>query len=131
MKKVFALIVVLVIALSFAACKKEKLGGKNITIQKWLDSKGGSDDNTLMVTIKDIENPLWAVVEDSSGATVHLYGVIINGELESFEDAGLSAGDTIVISSGKYNEFEGTVEIKEATLIEIKEQAAEGETQRN
>lgn len=131
MKKVFALIVVLVIALSFAACKKEKHEGKNITIQEWLDSKGGSDDTTLMVTIKDIENPLWAVVEDSSGATVHLYGVIINGELENFEDAGLSAGDIIVISSGKYNEFEGTVEIKEATLIEIKEQAAEDETQRN
>ena len=37
-----------------------------------------------------------------------------------FEKGGISEGNTIVIRDGKYNEYEGDVEIKEATLVEIK-----------
>ena len=123
MKRILAAVLLtLVVVFSFSACGKSapEDQGNTITIQEWLDSKGGSDTDTLTVTIKTIENPVWAVVEDSSNATVHLFGVMIDGEHKSFEEAGIDVGDTIVISSGKYNEYEGTVEIKEATLIEVK-----------
>ena len=56
-----------------------------------------------------------------SGAEVYLFGVMVDGEHKAFEEAGISEGDTIVISGGKYNEFEGNVEIAEATLVEIKQ----------
>jgi len=47
--------------------------------------------------------------------------VMVDGEHKAFEEVGISEGDTIVISGGKYNEFEGNVEIAEATLVEIKQ----------
>jgi len=47
--------------------------------------------------------------------------VMVDGEHKAFEETGISEGDTIVISGGKYNEFEGNVEIAEATLVEIKQ----------
>ena len=121
-KLLYAATLIVLTAALLSACGKKSgdAQGKSLTIQEWLDSKGGSEGDTLTVKITSIENPMWAVVEDSSNATVHLYGVMINGELEGFEEAGLSVGDTIVISSGQYNEFEGTVEIKEASLIEVK-----------
>ena len=91
-----------------------------MTIQEWLDAEGSDQPYTMTVTIKEIENPVWAVVEDESGASVHLYGVIIDGEVKTFEEAGLGVGDVIVIADGKYNVYEGTVEIAEAKLVEKK-----------
>ena len=121
-RRLIAILIVLAVVVSLSACAEsnESTHGKTITIQEWLDSKGGSDNETLTVTIVSFENPVWAVVTDSSEATVHLYRVIVDGENKTFEEAGLSVGDTIVISSGKYNEYEGIPEITEASLIEIK-----------
>ncbi len=115
-------IIILVVTISLSACGNSTANDQEstITIQEWLDAKGGAETDIMTVTITDIENPVWAVVEDSSKASVHLFGVMVDGEHKTFEEAGLNVGDTIVISGGKYNEFEGTVEIKEATLIEVK-----------
>lgn len=123
MKRIFAVVLMMLVVLfSFSACRKSATEEQvnTITIQEWLDAKGGSEADTLTVTVKAIENPVWAVVEDSSNTTVYLFGVLVDGEHKSFEEAGIAEGDTIVISAGKYNEFDGTVEIKEATLIEVK-----------
>lgn len=121
-RRLIAVLIMLAAVVSLSACIKynEDTQGKTITIQEWLDSKGGSDNDTLTVTIVSFENPVWAVVKDSSEATVHLYRVIVDGENKTFEEAGLTVGDTIVISCGKYNEYEGIAEITEAVLIEIK-----------
>lgn len=123
MKRVMlAVFILLTVILSLSACGNDaaKEQENTITIQEWLDAKGGAETDMLTVTIIEIENPVWAVVEDSSNATVHLFGVMVDGEQKTFEEAGLDVGDTIVITAGKYNEYEGTVEIKEATLIEVK-----------
>ena len=122
MKKVIALLVIL-LALSILAGCGNRLGGtvsNEISIQEWLDNKGGTESSTMTVTVKTIVNPVLAIVEDGFGTSVNLFGVMVDGEFMEFEKAGISQGDTIVIRGGKYNEYEGNVEIAEATLVEIK-----------
>ena len=122
MKKVIALLVIL-LALSILAGCGNRLGGtasNEISIQEWLDSKGETESSTMTVTVKTIVNPVLAIVEDEFGTSVNLFGVMVDGEFMEFEKAGISEGNTIVIRDGKYNEYEGDVEIKEATLVEIK-----------
>ena len=122
MKKVIALLVIL-LALSILAGCGNRLGGtasNEISIQEWLDSKGETKSSTMTVTVKTIVNPVLAIVEDEFGTSVNLFGVMVDGEFMEFEKAGISQGDIIVIRGGKYNEYEGNVEIKEATLVEIK-----------
>jgi len=122
MKKVIALLVIL-LALSILAGCGNRLGGtasNEISIQEWLDNKGETESSTMTVTVKTIVNPVLAIVEDGFGTSVNLFGVMVDGEFMEFEKAGISEGNTIVIRDGKYNEYEGDVEIKEATLVEIK-----------
>ena len=122
MKKVIALLVIL-LALSILAGCGNRLGGtasNEISIQEWLDSKGETESSTMTVTVKTIVNPVLAIVEDEFGTSVNLFGVMVDGEFMEFEKAGISQGDTIVIRGGKYNEYEGNVEIAEAALVEIK-----------
>ena len=76
----------------------------------------------MTVTVTSIVNPVLAIVEDEFGTSVNLYGVMVEGEFTEFEKAGISQGDTIVIRGGEYNEYEGKVEIAEATLVEIKQE---------
>ncbi len=122
MKKVIALLVIL-LALSILAGCGNRLGGtasNEISIQEWLDNKGGTESSTMTVTVKTIVNPVLAIVEDEFGTSLNLFGVMVDGEFTEFEKAGISQGDTIVIRGGKYNEYEGNVEIAEAALVEIK-----------
>ena len=124
MKKIFVFVMLMVFAFSLTACSGTATPSAekdSLTIQEWLDNEGSEADTTMTVTIVAIENPVWALVTDSSGAEVHLFGVMVDGEHKAFGEAGISEGDTIVISGGKYNEFEGNVEIAEATLVEIKQ----------
>jgi|GEM_PF-1836824 len=121
-----AMSMILLVLFALPACGNRAAdpAANGISIQEWLENKGGSDTSTMTVTVKTIENPVWAVIEDASGASVHLFGVMVDGEHKTFAEAGISEGDVIVISGGKYNEFEGTVEIAEAVLVEIKQSAA-------
>ena len=122
MKKGIALLVIL-LALSILAGCGNRLGGtasNEISIQEWLDNKGGTESSTMTVTVKTIVNPVLAIVEDEFGTSLNLFGVMVDGEFTEFEKAGISQGDTIVIRGGKYNEYEGNVEIAEAALVEIK-----------
>lgn len=122
MKKVIALLVIL-LALSILAGCGNRLGGtasNEISIQEWLDNKGGTESSTMTVTVKTIVNPVLAIVEDEFGTSLNLFGVMVDGKFAEFEKAGISQGDTIVIRGGKYNEYEGNVEIAEAALVEIK-----------
>jgi len=124
MKKVIALLVILLALSILAGCGNqsgEPASNENsISVQEWLDNKGGTESSTMTVTVKTIVNPVLAIVEDEFGTSVNLFGVMVDGEFMEFEKAGISEGNTIVIRDGKYNEYEGDVEIKEATLVEIK-----------
>ena len=124
MKKVIALLVILLALSILAGCGNqsgEPASNENsISVQEWLDSKGETESSTMTVTVKTIVNPVLAIVEDEFGTSVNLFGVMVDGEFMEFEKAGISQGDTIVIRGGKYNEYEVNVEIKEATLVEIK-----------
>ncbi|MBQ2883701.1 MAG: hypothetical protein IJE43_08030 [Alphaproteobacteria bacterium] len=124
MKKVIALLVILLALSILAGCGNqsgEPASNENsISVQEWLDSKGGTESSTMTVTVKTIVNPVLAIVEDGFGTSVNLFGVMVDGEFMEFEKAGISQGDTIVIRGGKYNEYEGNVEIAEAALVEIK-----------
>ena len=123
MKKCFVFVMLMIFAFSVTACSAAATPSTekdSVTIQEWLDNAGSEADATMTVTIVAIENPVWALVTDSSGAEVHIFGIMVDGEHKAFEEAGIAEGDTIVIFGGKYNEFEGNVEIAEATLVEIK-----------
>ena len=124
MKKVIALLVILLALSILAGCGNQSgepaFNENSISVQEWLDSKGGTESSTMTVTVKTIVNPVLAIVEDGFGTSVNLFGVMVDGEFMEFEKAGISEGNTIVIRDGKYNEYEGDVEIKEATLVEIK-----------
>ena len=124
MKKVIALLVILLALSILAGCGNqsgEPASNENsISVQEWLDSKGETESSIMTVTVKTIVNPVLAIVEDEFGTSVNLFGVMVDGEFMEFEKAGISQGDTIVIRGGKYNEYEGNVEIAEAALVEIK-----------
>ena len=124
MKKITLLLVLMLALFSLAGCGNqsgEPASNENsISVQEWLDSKGETESSTMTVTVKTIVNPVLAIVEDEFGTSVNLFGVMVDGEFMEFEKAGISQGDTIVIRGGKYNEYEGNVEIAEAALVEIK-----------
>lgn len=124
MKKITLLLVFMLALSILAGCGNqsgEPASNENsISVQEWLDSKGETESSTMTVTVKTIVNPVLAIVEDEFGTSVNLFGVMVDGEFMEFEKAGISEGNTIVIRDGKYNEYEGDVEIKEATLVEIK-----------
>ena len=122
MKKITLLLVLMLALFSWAGCGNQsgEPASNEISIQEWLDSKGETESSTMTVTVKTIVNPVLAIVEDEFGTSVNLFGVMVDGEFMEFEKAGISEGNTIVIRDGKYNEYEGDVEIKEATLVEIK-----------
>ncbi len=106
------------LACVFASCGQKPLSG-SVTVKQWLDAKGEGEDLTLSVKVLEIVNPVLAIVGDDTGS-VHLYGILIDGEFKSFDESGLSLGDEIVLSGGSYNEFEGVPELKEADLVKKK-----------
>ena len=88
MKKVIALLVIL-LALSILAGCGNRLGGtasNEISIQEWLDNKGGTESSTMTVTVKTIVNPVLAIVEDEFGTSLNLFGVMVDGKFAEFEN---------------------------------------------
>ena len=71
MKKVIALLVIL-LALSILAGCGNRLGGtasNEISIQEWLDNKGGTESSTMTVTVKPSLIRFWRLLKMNS---VHL-----------------------------------------------------------
>ena len=122
MKKLLFAFLSVVILISLFACQREASG--NLTIKELLTEKDFPAEETMTVTVKDIINPVLAVVEDDSGETVNLFGVFLEGdadraEMKDFESQGISVGSTITIKDGKYNEYDGSVEIFGAILVSV------------
>lgn len=122
MKKLLIAFLSLVLLFSMCACQGDTT--EKLTIKKFLEIKDFPAEETMTVTIKEFINPVLAVVEDDSGETVNLFGVFLEGdtdraEMKDFATLGISVGSTITIKDGKYNEFDGSIEIFGAILVSI------------
>lgn len=121
MKKIIALalsIVLVLISLSCIAQAEE--GPKFITIQEWLDAKGECGDCMLLLKITQILNPVLAVAADDTGA-INLFSG--NGEdsmiINFMSDECPQEGAILVITNPRYNEYEGSVEMADWTVLRI------------
>lgn len=122
MRKTVCALLGILILISLCGCsssKQDSQASDQVTVKQLLENKEFPEEKTMTVTIKSIVNPAVAVVEDDSGASVNLWGVFVDGEFKEFEAAGIEVGMSITIKNGKYNEFEGSVEIAEAELVSI------------
>ena len=121
MKKTIALaliIVLIIVSLSCTAQAEE--GPRFVTIQEWLDAKGECDDCMLLLKITQILNPVLAVAADDTGA-INLFSG--NGEdsmiINFMSDECPQEGAILVIANPRYNEYEGTVEMADWTVLRI------------
>ena len=118
MKKIIALVLVCVLAAAAAVSLAE--GAKFVTIQEWLEAKGECGDCMLVLKIKTVVNPVLAVGADETGE-INLFSG--NGEesmIVAFmgEDC-VKEGDILVIANPRYNEYEGTIEMADWTVLRI------------
>ena len=119
MKKILALTIALVVMLaplSFAALGE---GAKFVTIQEWLDAKGECGDCMVLLKIREVLNPVLAIGADETG-TVNLYsGGADSLILEFGNEERMLTGYWMVIGSPRYNEYEGTIEMADWTLLRL------------
>jgi len=93
---------------------------KFVTIQEWMDAKGECGDCVLLVKIQKIHNPVLAVAADETGS-VNLFSG--NGEdsmiVNFMGDEGLTEGSILVIANPRWNEFEGIPEMADWTVLRM------------
>lgn len=121
MKKTIALalsIVLVLVSLSCFAHAEE--GPKFVTIQEWLDAKGECGGCMLLLKVTQILNPVLAIAEDDTG-TINLFSG--NGEdsmiINFMSDECPQEGAILVIANPRYNEFEGSIEMADWTLLRV------------
>lgn len=117
MKKIAALLLACVLVCVAAAALGE---AKFVTIREWLEAGGDCGDCMLVLRITQILNPVLAVAEDETGS-INLFSG--NGEnsmiIDFISDASLLEGAILVIANPRYNEYEGTVEMADWTVLRI------------
>ncbi|MBR5962093.1 MAG: hypothetical protein IKZ98_14005 [Clostridia bacterium] len=120
MKKILALLVLAVCLVVSISAVSFGEGAKFVTIQEWLDAKGECGDCMLLVRIRTILNPVLAIAEDETG-TINLFSG--NGEnsmiVNFMGDEGVTEGIALVIANPRWNEFEGTVEMADWTVLRM------------
>ena len=121
MKKTIALALSIVLVLVSLSCiAQAEEGPKFVTIQEWLDAKGECGDCMLLLKITQILNPVLAVGADDTGE-INLFSG--NGEdsmiINFMSDECPQEGAILVIANPRYNEFEGTVELADWTVLRI------------
>ena len=121
MKKTIALALSIVLVLVSLSCfaQAEKRPAF-ITIRDWLDAGGECGDCMLLLKITQILNPVLAVAADDTG-TINLFSG--NGEdsmiINFMSDECPQEGAILVIANPRYNEFEGSVEMADWTVLRI------------
>ena len=126
MKKTIArtlsIVLVLISVLCFAQAEESP---KFVTIREWLDARGECGSCMLLLKITQILNPVLAVAADETG-TINLFSG--NGEdsmiINFMSDECPQEGAILVIANPRYNEFEGTVEMADWTLLRIMQDPA-------
>ena len=121
MKKTIALALSIVLVLVSLSCiAQAEEGPKFVTIREWLDAKGECGDCMLLLKITQILNPVLAVGADDTGE-INLFSG--NGEdsmiINFMSDECPQEGAILVIANPRYNEFEGTVELADWTVLRI------------
>ena len=118
MKRFFALLTLCLILSVTAAAVGE--GPRFVTIQEWMDAKGECGDCMLLVKIQTVLNPVLAIAADETG-TVNLFSG--NGEdsmiVNFMGDEGLTEGSMLVIANPRWNEYEGTIEMADWTVLRM------------
>lgn len=120
MKRMLAFgMAVLCLAVMFTAAALGE-GPRFVTIQEWMDAKGECGDCMLLVKIQTVLNPVLAIAADETG-TVNLFSG--NGEesmiVNFIGEEGFLDGYTMVIANPRWNEYEGTVEMADWTVLRI------------
>ena len=121
MKKTIALALSIVLVLVSLSCiAQAEEGPKFVTIQEWLDAKGECGDCMLLLKVTQILNPVLAAAADDTG-TINLFSG--NGEdsmiINFMSDECPQEGAILVIANPRYNEYEGTVEMADWTVLRI------------
>ena len=123
MKKIIALMLTLALllcAVSLPYTVHAEEGPRFVTILEWLDAKGECGDCMLLLRITQILNPVLAVAADDTG-TINLFSG--NGEdsmiINFMSDECPQEGAILVIANPRYNEYEGTVEMADWTVLRI------------
>ncbi len=121
MKKTIALALSIVLVLVSLSCiAQAEEGPRFVTIREWLDARGECGECMLLLKITQILNPVLAVAADDTG-TINLFSG--NGEdsmiINFMSDECPQEGAILVIANPRYNEYEGTVEMADWTVLRI------------
>ncbi len=121
MKKTIALALsIVLVLLSFSIVAQAEEGPKFVTIREWLDAEGNCGDCMLLLKITQILNPVLAVAADDTG-TINLFSG--NGEdsmiINFMSDECPQEGAILVIANPRFNEYEGTIEMADWTVLRI------------
>ena len=123
------LAIVLVLA-SLSGLAQAEESPRFVTIREWLDAKGECGDCMLLVKVIQILNPVLAVAADDTGA-VNLFSG--NGEdsmiINFMSDDCPREGAILVIANPRYNEFEGSIEMADWSLLRVMRDPALDETE--
>ena len=90
-----------------------------ITIKEWLEAEGDCGDCLLLLKIKEVLNPVLAVGADETGEINLFSGGENDIILEFGNEERMLTGYWIVIANPRYNEFEGTIEMADWTLLRL------------
>ena len=121
MKRTIALVLFIVLVLvSFSCIAQAEDEPKFVTIQEWVDAQGECGNCMLLLKITQILNPVLAIAADDTG-TINLFSG--NGEdsmiINFMSDECPQEGAILVIANPRYNEYEGTVEMADWTVLRI------------
>lgn len=120
MKKTLALMLLCVLLLALFSCfaqGEEEI--RFITVQEWLEKKGECGNCMLLLKIKEVLNPVVAVGADETG-TVNLYSGGENSIILEFgNEERILNGYWMVIANPRYNEYQGTIEMADWTLLRL------------
>ena len=121
MKRIIAIvlsIVLVLISLSCAAQAEE--APRFVTVREWLYAKGECGNCMLLLKVNIVLNPVLAVAADDTG-TINLFSgtgedsMIINFTSDEFPQQGA----ILVIANPRYNEYEGTIEMADWTVLRM------------
>ncbi len=119
MKRITALTLSVLLALALLTGAALGEEARFVTVAEWLEAKGECGECMLLLRIREVLNPVLAVGEDETG-TVNLYS---GGEdrilLEFGNGERILDGWWIVIANPRYNEYEGTIEMADWTLLRL------------
>ena len=92
---------------------------KFVTAQEWLDAKGECGDCAMLLRIRQALTDVIALGEDETGM-INLYsGTDGDPVIEFRNDRQDLTGYWIVISNPKYNDYEGTIEMIDFTVLRL------------